>query len=117
MKKGQKVRLLQNNTVGVIADSTFFTLYGKKQVRYEVRVKGEREGRWYPAEELGPVEEVIGLTVTGSNGQQLFADLKINWDKSEMNMQLTGSPVNLKEHKGTHLRVMADIVDSFKKDF
>lgn len=117
MKKGQKVRILSNNAVGTITDSTFFTLYGKKQIRYEVHKKGEQEGRWYPAEELGPVEELIKLSVTGSNGQQFFADLKINWGKETMSIQLTGNPTNLREHSGSHLRVMAAIIDSFKKNF
>lgn len=117
MKKGQKVRILSNNTVGTIADSTFFTLNGKKHIRYEVRKKGEKEGRWYPAEELGLVEEPVKVTITGSNGQQVFFDLNINWDKESMTVKMTGSPENLKEHKGIHLRVAYDILESFKRDF
>lgn len=117
MKKGQKVRILHDNAIGTIADSTFFKLNGKKNIRYQVQKRGEKEGLWYPAEELGPVEETVHLTVTGSNNQQLFAELRVNWDKSTMKLQLTGSPQNLKEHKGTHLRVMANIVKAFNKDF
>ena len=33
MRKGQKVRLLADNTIGTIADSTFFKLNGQKHIR------------------------------------------------------------------------------------
>lgn len=117
MKKGQKIRILKDNSVGTIADSTFFILAGKKQVRYEVRKKGENDGRWYPAEELAPVVEQLKITVDGSNGQQFFADLAIDWSKEVIRIQVTGNPENLKDHTGSHVRIMADIIDSFKKDF
>lgn len=117
MKKGQKIRILKDNSVGTIADSTFFTLAGKKQIRYEVRKKGEDEGRWYPAEELAPVVEQLKITVDGSNGQQFFANLAIDWSKETMKIQVTGNPANLKDHTGSHVRVMGAIVDAFKKDF
>ena len=117
MKKGQKIRILKDNSIGTIADSTFFTLGCKKYIRYEVRKKGEQEGHWFPAEELGPVVEVLKMTVDGSNGQQLFANLNIDYGKSTMAIQLTGNPKNLKDHTGTHLRVMNAILSSFKNDF
>lgn len=117
MKKGQKIRILKDNSVGTIADSTFFILAGKKQVRYEVRKKGENDGRWYPAEELAPVVEQLKVTVDGSNGQQFFADLAIDWSKEIMKIQVTGNPEDLKDHTGGHVRLMAAIIDSLKKDF
>ena len=42
MRKGTKVRLLKDNSIGVISDSAFFKLNGKKHLRYEVKKKGGR---------------------------------------------------------------------------
>lgn len=115
MKKGQKVRL-NDNTIATIADSTFFVMNGKKHIRYEVRSPGEREGRWVPAEELLPVKETV--TVTVEDGiQTLVASLHIDWAGEEIKITITGSPENLKEHKGVHMRVMGCFIESLKTKF
>ena len=115
MKKGQKVRL-NDNTIATIADSTFFVMNGKKHIRYEVRRPGERESRWVPAEELLPVKETV--TVTVEDGiQTLVASLHIDWAGEEIKITITGSPENLKEHQGVHMRVMSCFIESLKTKF
>ena len=115
MKKGQKVRM-NDNTIATIADSTFFVLNAKKHIRYEVRRPGERESRWVSAEELLPVKETV--TVTVEDGiQTLVASLHIDWAGEEIKITITGSPENLKGHKGVHMRVMGCFIESLKTKF
>lgn len=107
MRKGTKVRLLKDNSIGVITDSAFFKLNGKKHLRYEVKKKGAKEKCWYPEEELGPVVEHCKITVEGENNQVLFANIGYNHDKGEAAINITGdNPTNLKGHHGYHLNTL-----------
>ena len=107
---------LNDNTIATIADSTFFVLNAKKHIRYEVRRLGERESRWVSAEELLPVKETV--TVTVEDGiQTLVASLHIDWAGEEIKITITGSPENLKGHKGVHMRVMGCFIESLKTKF
>lgn len=115
MRKGQKIRILKDNSIGIIADSTFFVLDGKKHIRYEVRKKNEREGRWFPAEELGPVTSTLKVTMSCDNGQTLYADLSMNYDKENLSLALTGNPDNLKVHKGLHVTIMNKLLNSLNQ--
>lgn len=107
MKKGQKVRILRDNTIGTIADCTFFKLNGIRNIRYQVQKRGEKEGRWYPAEEISSVIEHCKITSEGENGQVVYANITFNHERSEAKINITSdNPKNLKEHNGYHMRVL-----------
>lgn len=116
MRKGQKVRLLADNTVGTIADSTFFKLNGKKQVQYLVVTPKNRKGCWYPVEKLGSVMEAVKVTVKSESGKEMIADIIRDHDKGKLDITITGNPENLKEHKGTHVQIMSCLLESLSKD-
>lgn len=107
MKRGTKVRLLRDNSIGTITDSTFFKLNGQKHIRYEVKKNGVKEKHWYPDEELGPVVEHCKVTLEGERGQVLFANISFDHNKREVDITITGNhPHNLKEHHGYHLKAL-----------
>ena len=103
MKKGQKVRIKSSGKIGVIADSEFFHWGGRKHVRYEVKVDGQKNTCWYPKENLTTdMIEKTDVVFRGENGTLLF---KLTYDhlkKAGLHVELTGTPENLNEHKGTH---------------
>lgn len=108
MKKGTKIRVLKDNSIGTITDSTFFKLNGQKHIRYEVSKKGVKEKRWYPEEELGPVVENCKVTLEGEHGQVLLTEIGYNHDRGEATITISGgNPRNLKEHRGYHLNTLA----------
>ncbi len=115
MKKNQKVRLLKDNSIGIITDSTFFSLGGKKYIRYQVTIGRNKTGCWYSAEELAPVTERVKITMSSENGKELYADLIFNHDKQELNIKITGNPENLKEHTGLHTRFMSIFIEGLTK--
>lgn len=81
MRKGTKVRLLKDNSIGVITDSAFFKLNGKKHIRYEVKKKGVKDKCWHPEEELGPVVEHCKITVEGENNQVIVCQYRLQSDR------------------------------------
>lgn len=110
MRIGQKVRLLKDNSIVAITDSTFFKLDGQKHIRYQVKTRSNNRC-WYPAEELAPVTEQVKVTMSSEDGKELLAKLEFNHDKQELNIKLTGNPVNLKEHSGLHVRFMSILIN------
>lgn len=115
MRIGQKVRLLKDNSIVAITDSTFFKLDGQKHIRYQVKTKCKNRC-WYPAEELAPVTEQVKVTMSSEDGKELLAKLEFNHDKQKLNINLTGNPVNLKEHSGLHVRLMSILIDRLAGD-
>lgn len=112
MKRGTKVRLLRDNSIGTITDSTFFKLNGQKHIRYEVKKNGVKEKHWYPDEELGPVIEHCKVTLEGERGQVLLTNIEYNHDRDEATITISGvHPRNLKEHRGYHLNTLAFMLE------
>ena len=114
MKKGTKVRVLKDNTVGTIADSMFFKIAGQKEIRYEVRKPGEKEGRWYRAIELGDIKENVKVTVHHESGQELYMNIIVNHDSNKMDVTLCGSPENLRIHSGLHTYIAKEFINNLK---
>jgi len=53
------------------------------------------------------------VTFENEDGQKLFIDFKIS-DESEFD--ITGSPENLKEHKGIHASLAKILIDALSKE-
>ena len=105
MKKGQKVRVLADNRVGIVADSHFFSWGGKRMVQHQVKFPDTKgEAPWLPAEKLTTnLVEQATVVITGERGTLNIA-YAINHDKKgETTITLTGNPENLKEHCGTQV--------------
>ena len=111
MKKGQRVRILRNNEIGTIADSEFFKLNGRKHIRYRVVTRTNRQGCWYPPEQLGDVMERATVTIRNEDGQELTLSVSRNYLTEKIKMKLTGQPQDLKEHEGLHIILMTDLLN------
>lgn len=74
MKKGQKVRVLADGRVGVVADSHFVMWRGKKLVTCQVKFPDTKgEAPWFPAEKLTTkLVEETSVIITGEKGCIVF---------------------------------------------
>lgn len=116
MRKGNKVRLLKDNSIGIIADIAFFKLNGKKHMRYQVYKRGESEKYWYPEEDFGEIIERCKITVEGERNQVLCADIDLDHEKGEATIHITGrNPTNLKDHRGYHQSILLFMLEGMNK--
>ncbi len=116
MRKGQKVRVLADGRVGIVADSHFFHWGGKRMVQYQVKFKDTKgDAPWFPADKLTTkLKEVTAITIVGEKGT-LYLTFTNNHDKGNSSLSMTGSPENLKEHRGTHIALASAMLEGLKK--
>ena len=101
MRKGQKVRVKSTNKIGVIADTEFFHWGGRKHVRYEVKVEGQKNTCWYPKEALSiDLVERVKVVISGEAGT---INLDFEFVQEKGHVTLSGNPDNLCIHKGKHV--------------
>ena len=113
MRKGQKVRVKSTNKIGVIADTEFFHWGGRKHVRYEVKVEGQKNTCWYPKEALTTdLVERATVVFSGEDGT-LNMVFSLDHDKNDgIHAELTGNPDNLKDHQGLHVKLVNVLINS-----
>lgn len=105
MKKGQKVRVLADGRVGIVADSHFFHWGGKRMVQHQVKFPDTKgEAPWFPADKLTTkLEEVTTVVIKGEKGTLNLTYTIKNDNDGVATLNMTGNPENLKEHRGTHI--------------
>lgn len=54
------------------------------------------------------------VTIENEDGQTLFLNIENIIEQQELNIQITGTPENLKEHKGLHFTIAGYFLDSLK---
>lgn len=116
MKKGQKVRVLADGRVGIVADSHFFHWGHKKMVQHQVKFPDTKgEAPWFPAEKLTTdLVEKTSIVITGEKGT-LYLTFSNNHDKRTSSLSMTGNPENLKEHRGTHMVLASAMLEGLTK--
>ena len=116
MKKGQKVRVLADGRVGIVADSHFINWGGKRLVQYQVKFPNTKgEAPWFPADQLtANLVECTTIVVSGEKGtiNMVFTN---NHDKLTSNLSVTGEPEDLTKHKGAHAMVAAAFLEGLRK--
>lgn len=118
MKKGQKVRVLADGRVGIVADTHFINWGGKRLVQCQVkfpRTKGEAP--WFPIEKL--TTELVERTTVVIKGEKGTLNLVFtnNHDKHTSQLVMTGEPENIASHKGTHVAIAAAFLEGLKKAY
>lgn len=108
MKKGQKVRVLADNRVGIVADSHFINWGGKRLVQHQVKFPNTKgEAPWFPAEQLtASLVERTTIAIKGERGT-LNLVFTSNHDKHTTSLSVTGDPEDVTKHKGSHAMVAA----------
>lgn len=116
MKKGQKVRVLADNRIGIVADSHFINWGGKRLVQHQVKFPNTKgDAPWFPAEKLTTnLVEKTTLVINGEKGS-LTLTFSCNHDKGSSTLDMVGNPENLKEHKGTHMFLATAFVEGLTK--
>lgn len=89
MKKGQKVRVLADGRVGIVADSHFFNWGGKRMVQYQVKFPNSKgEDPWFPSEKLGSIMEKCKLTIIGEDKKEIIVEAELNHDLKKINVEV-----------------------------
>ena len=89
MKKGQKVRVLADGRVGVVADSHFFHWGHKKMVQHQVKFPDTKgEAPWFPSEKLGSIMEKCKMTITGEDNRTIELDILLNHDTKVLEIEV-----------------------------
>lgn len=118
MKKGQKVRVLADGRVGIVADTHFINWGGKRLVQCQVkfpRTKGEAP--WFPIEEL--TTELVERTTIVIKGEKGTLNLVFtnNHDKHTSQLVMTGEQEDIASHKGTHVSIAGAFLEGLKKAY
>lgn len=93
MKKGQKVRVLADGRVGVVADSHFFHWGHKKMVQHQVKFPDTKgEAPWFPSEKLGSIMEKCKVTIMGEDKKEIVVDLELNHETKQIEAEVMMEP-------------------------
>ena len=106
----QRVRILATGELGTVAEKVFI----KRQAELYCRVwldKKPGEERWYWASQLGGTKEYAHATFTCGE-QELNVHVTRNYETDRLEIDLTGTPENLKEHRGLHMMLMTAMMSS-----
>lgn len=101
MKKGQQVRILRTNEIGIIADVDIIRLHGRPQKRYEVRTRPGQEGWWYKPDQLGSVIEKVRCTIKGEQPGEIHIDFELDYREGKENRVTLSALPDLSAHDGT----------------
>lgn len=88
MKKGNKVRVISDNRIGIIADQMFFTLGGKKTVRVLVKFEGDKQPVWMDRSLL-TTELIERVTITFRSKEEDQYNMFFDFDYTEGKGKLT----------------------------
>lgn len=106
MKKGQKVRILRTDQIATIVEVELIRKGGKIHRYCHLKVD-KKPDLWLDSSELGNVSEHCKITFQGENGQVILVDFCQNYAGDKLEINVTGCPKNLKEHKGLHITALS----------
>ena len=105
MKKGQKVRILRTNQIATIIEVELIRKGGKVHRYCHLKVD-KKPDLWLDSSERGSGLEHCKSTIQGENGQAIHVDFCQNYADDKLEIDITGCPENLKEHKGLHFSAL-----------
>lgn len=104
----QRVRILATGELGTVAEKVFIKRQGGQRPELYCNValdKKPGEERWYWANQLGGTKEYAQATFK-AGGQEVNVQVTLNHETERMSFTVTGTPQNLKEHKGLHIQML-----------
>lgn len=111
-EKKQRVRVLETGELGTVTDQQLIPRRGGLHRYVQVRMdKRPHLDRWYWDDQLGGTREHACATFA-CGGQQLDVRVARNYETDLLEISLTGSPENLKEHRGLHMMLMTAMMAS-----
>lgn len=111
-EKRPRVRVLETGELGTVTDQQLIPRKGKLH-RY-VQVKMDKKphlDRWYWDDQLGGTREEARATFA-CGGQKLCVHVARNYETDLLEIGLTGTPENLKEHRGLHMMLVTAMMAS-----
>lgn len=114
MRKGQKVRILRTNEIATIIEIELIKKGGKVHRYCHLKTK-KNPDLWLDSSELGGMAENCRITFQNENGQELIFDVKRDYRKENLNLNITGcNSENLKEHHGIHVEMATLFLENFR---
>ena len=109
----QRVRILATGELGTVAEKVFIKRQGGQRPELYCRVwldKKPKEDRWYWGSQLGETKEYAQATFKAGD-QEVTVRITLDHEKNRMQFNVTGTPRNLKEHKGLHLQMLLHMLE------
>ena len=103
----QRVRILATGELGTVAEKVFIKRQGGQRPELYCNValdKKPGEERWYWASQLGGTKETATAVFTCGE-QVLNVHVVHNYETNRLEIGMTGTPKNLKEHRGLHMKL------------
>lgn len=116
MKKGQKVRVLADNRIGIIADSHFVYWGGKKLIQYQVKFPDTKgEAPWFPSDRLTTVlEERAVVSITGEKGRINFT-YTVDHDSKHTSLEIKSDNLANRQPLALHTFLANALLDGLSK--
>lgn len=89
MREGRKIRVKADNRIGVVVETKFFMLGGKKIQRVLVKFDEDKEPVWLDKSEVtGKLIEIIEVTFRSDEGKMSSVFIRLDHSSNEMKLSL-----------------------------
>lgn len=105
----QRVRILATDELGTVIEKVLIKRQGEQRPQPYCNVAMDKkpgEERWYYASELGETKETAHATITCGT-QEVNIQVTRDYENGRYIVDMTGTPKNLKEHRGLHMFLAA----------
>ena len=109
IRRKQRVRILRTNELGTVIEKVLIKRQGDQRPQPYCNVALDNkpgEERWFWASELGDTKETAHATITCGT-QEVNVHVTRNYEDGRYSVDMTGTPKNLKEHRGLHMMLAA----------
>ena len=103
----QRVRILATDELGTVIEKVLIKRQGEQRPQPYCNValdKKPGEERWYYDSELGDTKETAHATITCGT-QEVVLKVIRDYENGKYSVDMTGTPKNLKEHRGLHMLI------------
>lgn len=112
IQRKQRVRILATNELGTVTEKVLIKRQGEQRPQPYCNVAQDKQPdieRWYWASELGETKETAHATITCGT-QEVTLKVIQDFEDGRYKIDLTGTPENLKEHRGLHMTIATAMI-------